>query len=84
MKILSKTLRDGGYLTPKIYVPKSAWYQAGVKISALPTKSASWDLINESLLRIKELNKEDEGVARELENFCNQLGEIQNTLAKVL
>lgn len=80
MKILSKTIRDGGYLTPKIYVPKSVWYehvwtnltclnsvtrfQYGVKISAIQTKSASWEAINESLLKIKEIPKEDEALGK--------------------
>ncbi len=27
MRVLSKTISTGGYLTPKIYVPKAVWYE---------------------------------------------------------
>jgi hypothetical protein len=59
MRILSKSIQSGGYITPKLYVPKAVWFQAGAKLSSIQTKTASWETINDCILRFKDL-KEDE------------------------
>jgi len=84
MKVMAKTVQSGGFLTPKIYVPKSVWFQDGMKFLALRTKIESCAAINESLLKMKEIPIDDPEVAKELELFCTLLGSIQNTLAKTM
>jgi len=85
MRIIRKTIQSGGYLTPTIYVPKNVWYQPGAKFSAINTKIASCETINETILKLKEFWMEDsEVIAKELELFCSQLTQLQNSLAKVL
>jgi hypothetical protein len=72
-------------------------FQSGAKIVAITQKAASWDAINESISKLKDISRDDfENLGRvlqftvtvltnqELDNFCVQLGDIQNTLAKVL
>jgi hypothetical protein len=87
MRILLKTIQAGGYLTPQIYIPKSLWFQSGIKFSEINTKIVSCSAINESLIKLKilNINNENENILlKELENFNNQLGKIQNSLSKFL
>ena len=57
MRLFIKSIESGSYITPKIYVPKTVWFQAGAKIVAMGTKSASWETINESLVKIKDIGE---------------------------
>jgi len=85
MRILAQTIQNGGHLTPKVYVPRSVWFQTNTKFLALTTKLESCETLNDMLLKLKEISIDDtEAVTRELEAFCAVLGPMQNALAKVL
>eukprot|EP01114_Cavostelium_apophysatum_P018731 TRINITY_DN5867_c0_g1_i1.p1 TRINITY_DN5867_c0_g1~~TRINITY_DN5867_c0_g1_i1.p1 ORF type:complete len:359 (+),score=85.84 TRINITY_DN5867_c0_g1_i1:39-1079(+) len=84
MRVLAKTIQMGGYLTPKVYVPKSVWFQDGTKFQAINTKLESLSALMEPLLRLKDIPIDDSEAARELESFSALLGPIQNSLAKQL
>jgi len=85
MRVLATTIQTGGHLTPRIYVPKSVWYQSGAKFTEINTKAASCFAINETLVRLKEINVAHKDlVTKELETFVIQLSHIQNSLSKAL
>eukprot|EP01119_Soliformovum_irregulare_P022945 TRINITY_DN7934_c0_g1_i5.p1 TRINITY_DN7934_c0_g1~~TRINITY_DN7934_c0_g1_i5.p1 ORF type:complete len:352 (-),score=82.24 TRINITY_DN7934_c0_g1_i5:140-1195(-) len=85
MKVLATTMKDGGHLTPKVYVPKAVWYQSGLKIASINTKMASCLAISEALTRLQKIDMKDtDMVLRELDTFCVQIVQIQNSLAKAL
>jgi len=78
MRVWSKTITYGGYVTPKLYIPKVLWYQSGCKFAALQTKLSSCEALVESLAKLKESG--GESLERELDNFSTQLDVIQNSL----
>jgi len=82
MRILSQTIRSGGYLTPNIYIPKIVWFQE-FKIPNVGLKAESCEIINEWLLKLKDILVSDEKeLITQLEAFSADLRRIQNTLSK--
>jgi len=78
MRVWAKTMSVGGYVTPKLYVPKVLWYQSGCKFAAFQTKLTSCEALLEGLAKLKE--SYPDGLDRELDNFSSQLDIIQNSL----
>jgi len=97
MRRIQATTINGGYLSSRLYVPRSMWFQTGVKLSAVETKIRMIDLLVgglENLERMSELvttsatstalQLAGNRFARELELFDGMLDDIQNTLSKKL
>ncbi|PRP74344.1 hypothetical protein PROFUN_16108, partial [Planoprotostelium fungivorum] len=86
MKIFSKTISQGGYLTPDIWLSPTTWVQSGSKKSmGLSSKQSCTDNLLQYVQKLSEIKTEDsDTITRELEGFCIQLGVIQNTLSKAL
>lgn len=56
MRVLSKTIKSGAYLTPRLYIPKSIWQQTGCKFTAVETKIKSLEVLQECLQNLKKLH----------------------------
>jgi len=85
MRILAQTIQNGAHLTPKVFVPRSVWFQTNTKFLALTTKLETCETLNDLLLKLKEIPLDDtDTVTGELESICALLGPMQNALAKVL
>eukprot|EP01132_Coremiostelium_polycephalum_P004922 gene4922-6136_t len=90
MRVLSKTITTGAYLTPRLYIPKSVWNQTGCKFLAVQTKINSLAALLECLSKLKEYSTDGgnlpfdksnlEAVSKEIDSFCSQLDVIQNGL----
>lgn len=81
MRVWRATMVQGGYVTPKLYIPKSLWYQYGCKFAALQTKVQSCEAILEVLMKLRECGKDRHDVLeRELDGCCAQLDVVQNSL----
>eukprot|EP01111_Echinosteliopsis_oligospora_P005993 TRINITY_DN1984_c0_g1_i1.p1 TRINITY_DN1984_c0_g1~~TRINITY_DN1984_c0_g1_i1.p1 ORF type:complete len:332 (+),score=79.80 TRINITY_DN1984_c0_g1_i1:155-1150(+) len=81
MRVWARTLTSGGYLTAKVYLPKSLWYQTGCKFSALQTKVQSLEAVLDALTKLKEVGRTNvDTVDKELDSFCSSLDTIQNSL----
>jgi len=84
MRILAKTIQSGGYLTPKIYITTSVWFQDGMKFAALNSKLENLSALNDQLLRIKDFSPDDPEGIKEFELLVPLLTHIQNNLSKHL
>ncbi|EGC40127.1 hypothetical protein DICPUDRAFT_85811 [Dictyostelium purpureum] len=90
MRVLSKTIKSGAYLTPRLYIPKSIWQQTGCKFTAVETKIKSLEVLLDCLQNLKKLHADNsplpfdknsiEAVSKETDSFCTQLDVIQNGL----
>lgn len=81
MRVWRATMVQGGYVTHKLYIPKTLWYQSGCKFSALQTKVQSCDIVLEVLMKIRECGRErPDLLEKELETCCAQLDAVQNSL----
>jgi len=90
MRVLSKTIKSGSYLTPRLYIPKTIWQQTGCKFTAVDQKIKSLEELLESLQNLKKYSTENgnlpfdknniETVSKEIDGFCAQLDVIQNAL----
>lgn len=49
MRIISTTIRHGGFLTPQIYIPKDVWTQTGAKFSGLSAKMQAFEHIDAAM-----------------------------------
>lgn len=81
MRVWRNTMVQGGYVTHKLYIPKSLWYQSGCKFAALQTKVQSCDAVLEVLMKIRECGREKTDLLeKELDACCLQLDAVQNSL----
>ena len=99
MRMLMMSMRQGGYVTPRLYVPKGLWVQQGARLMSIESKVRAVELIcsgiesvsrgGEALLRPLGTNGglETSNASRfvkHLDEFDSLLFEVQNTLAKKL
>jgi len=85
MRLLSRSMYEGGYLTPRVYVPKQLWYQKGVKYVAIETKYQACINLLQHLQKIKDTNVENPSEIYEvLVILESETSAIQNMLAKKL
>lgn len=89
MQQILLSIEQGGYVTPRLYIPKQVWSQAGVKLVAVETKVRMLDLLSTGLEGVEGRGRElergrGEGMVRELEAFEGLMEGIQSTLAKKL
>ena len=100
MRQIAATIETGGYITPRLYIPKSLWSQAGVKLVAVETKVRTLDIL---LAGLEGLEKYDDYLlssqsrsdvvtardfasrfVKELDSFEGLMDGIQSTLSKKL
>lgn len=88
MRVLYKTMTTGGYLTPKLYVPRQIWFQTGIKLTGVSSKFMSCDTALIYLLKMEKENVKDRGswnkLDKDLDEICGILGKIQNNLSRKL
>nr|CAG8469207.1 7892_t:CDS:2 [Entrophospora candida] len=83
MRLLERTMTTGGYLTPKLYIPRHLWLQGHAKLNALETKISSCDVVLNCLLRLTKSSINDmDTLAKELEGIDLILDGLQNSLAR--
>jgi len=82
MRTLLSTITTGGFLTPKLYVPKIVWLQRDVKISSVQAKLAACYPVIESLQKLQMINFEE--IGPEIAVFAEKCDIIQNTLSQHL
>ena len=100
MRQIAASIETGGYITPRLYIPKSLWSQAGVKLVAIETKVRTLDIL---LTGVEGLEKYDDFLVsptspldaagakdfasrfvKELDSFEGMMDGIQSTLSKKL
>ncbi|KAJ9069789.1 hypothetical protein DSO57_1039794 [Entomophthora muscae] len=85
MRSLEKSMTTGGYVSRKLYIPKSVWFQSGVRLQAIEIKVQSCEVVADYLVRFKGLNVADTvNILKELEGLDALLNTVQNSLAKKL
>ena len=100
MRQIAASIETGGYITPRLYIPKSLWSQSGVKLVAIETKVRTLDIL---LTGMEGLEKYDDFLlspqspldasagkdfasrfVKELDAFEGFMDGIQSTLSKKL
>jgi hypothetical protein len=90
LRVLRKVINQGGYLSPKIFVPKLVWSQYGVKFTGLSAKTFAFEQL---LIAIKgrellaECVSDHEDLSHfvvELRSLSKDLMQLQNNLSKPL
>eukprot|EP00160_Parvularia_atlantis_P013786 Unigene3057_Nuclearia_a/m.9402 Unigene3057_Nuclearia_a/g.9402 ORF Unigene3057_Nuclearia_a/g.9402 Unigene3057_Nuclearia_a/m.9402 type:complete len:325 (-) Unigene3057_Nuclearia_a:60-1034(-) len=85
MKLLALTMTRGGYMTPKLYVPRNVWFQQGAKFTAIESKFTNCETILIWLQKLQDETLTDTNkVSKDLDEFIAQLENVQNALARKL
>ncbi|XP_004343103.1 hypothetical protein CAOG_07244 [Capsaspora owczarzaki ATCC 30864] len=88
MRVLLRTMTTGGYLTPKLYVPRQVWFQTGLKLTSVSSKFMSCDTALIYLLKMDKENVKDRGswnkLDKDLDELCTILAKVQNNLSRKL
>ncbi|CAI2163092.1 5909_t:CDS:2 [Funneliformis geosporum] len=85
MKKLERTMTTGGYLTPKLFIPRNLWLQGHVKLVAIDTKMSSCEVVSTCLMKLSKTTYNDmDKLAKELECIDPILEGLQNSLARKL
>ncbi|KAI9293125.1 hypothetical protein K502DRAFT_343397 [Neoconidiobolus thromboides FSU 785] len=85
MRSLERSMTVGGYLSKKLFIPRSVWHQNGVRLQSLEVKIHSCEVISEYLARFKGIDiKDTNQILKELEGLDSILNTVQNNLAKKL
>jgi len=85
MRLLYRSMFEGGYLTPRLYVPKQLWYQKGVKYVAIETKYQACVNLVQHLEKIYNANIDNPSEFYNILSILeNETDAIQNMLSKKL
>ncbi|KAJ3415264.1 hypothetical protein HDV05_005274 [Chytridiales sp. JEL 0842] len=85
MRLLARTMRSGGMLTPRLHVPRHLWYQSGAKFVAIEAKFAACENIFIALNGIKDLDCRDHSAVKSaLDEFETLLDNVRSSLSKKL
>ncbi|TIC75076.1 hypothetical protein E3Q00_01221 [Wallemia mellicola] len=93
MKLLAKSIREGAYISPRLYVSPQIWLDSRnvVKLNHIEVKVKSLETILEGLFEVYTIGKnfvqsqvEDEIFLNALWGFNKTLDEVQNQLEKKL
>jgi hypothetical protein len=100
MRQLRQSIQTGGYITPRLYIPKQLWTQGGIKLLHLETKVRVIDLLLAGLESLEKTGEPlisttpippmasrlsaSEKLIKELDSFDSLLEEAQSTLSKKL
>lgn len=88
LKLLKKVIRQGGYLTNKVFVPKPVWRQDGAKFAGLSVKTPAYEqiIINITATIYPIEMPVDEETAEialiALKSLTKEFSQLQNNLSK--
>ncbi|OZJ06719.1 hypothetical protein BZG36_00364 [Bifiguratus adelaidae] len=82
MRTLEKSMTIGAYLTPKLYVPKSLWYQSHVKLPFLEPKLHALQVLTQELLKCEQHT--DLNDMATISNYLGNLESITESVATAL
>eukprot|EP00744_Colponema_vietnamica_P021599 GILI01030891.1.p1 GENE.GILI01030891.1~~GILI01030891.1.p1 ORF type:complete len:333 (-),score=57.61 GILI01030891.1:519-1517(-) len=84
MRLLSKTIMEGGHLTSRIFIPRCIWQQEGAKLVAVGVKCEVFETLMEQLSRLSQMEyiENYEPLLRELDSFTQTVVAVQHTLAR--
>jgi len=81
--VLADTMNTGGFLSPKVYISRTVWYQPGAKFNAIQHKVAALQSLSEAMIKLELVEVENkEQTCKQLADFCVVLDSIQDTLSK--
>jgi hypothetical protein len=92
MKLVSTSIDQGGYITPRLYIPQQVWNQAGVKLVAIETKVRMLDLLSggldtvemhgAALLKLAHVVRADVDKRSSVEarSFCRELESLEGLM----
>ncbi|CAG8448845.1 19017_t:CDS:2 [Gigaspora rosea] len=85
MRLLERTMTTGGYLTPKLYIPRNLWLQGHAKLASIDAKISSCDVVLNCLLKLSKTSVDDMDVLMKvLEGIEPIIEGLQNSLARKL
>jgi len=87
MRSLYQTIAHprGGYLSPKLFVPRDVWRVKNVKIKGIEDKISNCDLLTAALLKLSRVDTLDaDAVLEEMQSFETVLDQVRNILQKKL
>ncbi|CAG8834153.1 34276_t:CDS:2, partial [Racocetra persica] len=83
--LLERTMTTGGYLTPKLYIPRNLWLQGHAKLTSIDAKISSCDVVLNCLIRLSKTSVDDMDVLiKVLEGIEPIIEGLQNSLARKL
>ncbi|KAJ3106595.1 60S ribosomal protein L17 [Phlyctochytrium planicorne] len=85
MRLLANSMKNGGFLTNELYVPRHVWYQSGAKFVAIEAKFNACESIHIALKRFIDVDMNQvQQIAQLLEEFESLTDNIRQTLSKKL
>ena len=91
LRILRRVITQGGYISPKVFVPKLVWSQYGVKFTGLSAKTSAFEqlliAISGRAFLADSISDHSEGLASLVSEFkflSKDLIQLQNNLSKPL
>ncbi|CDH51401.1 predicted protein [Lichtheimia corymbifera JMRC:FSU:9682] len=83
---LEKSMEDGAYITPRLYIPKNMWHQPGIRLPHVEIKIAACESLMADLSKLERWTKLDDltGSLKVLEGLEDAVESLKNTLAKKL
>lgn len=83
---LEKSMEDGAYITPRLYIPKNMWHQPGIRLPHVEIKIAACESLMADLSKLERWNKLDDltGSLKVLEGLEDAVESLKTTLAKKL
>jgi hypothetical protein len=83
MENIGKSIENGVFLSKNLFIRKEIWFQPNAKINGLHLKYEAYKTISEKIENLNLLYKHNNVINfNNVEKFCADLGEIQNSLAK--
>jgi hypothetical protein len=59
MNLLERTMTTGGYLTPKLFIPRHLWLQGNVKLTSVDAKISSCEVVSTCLEKLAKTSYKD-------------------------
>jgi hypothetical protein len=91
LRILRKVITQGGYISPKVFVPKLVWSQYGVKFTGLSAKTSAFEqlliAISGRAFLAESISDHSDGLSSLVPEFkflSKDLIQLQNNLSKPL
>ncbi|KAI8341278.1 hypothetical protein BC941DRAFT_204039 [Chlamydoabsidia padenii] len=83
---LEHSMNCGGFVTPKLYIPRNLWYQNNIRLSSMDVKVAACESLISDLNRIEKWRNLDDilGSLRLIESLEEVVDGLQVTLSKKL
>lgn len=83
---LKKSMEEGAYITPRLYIPKNMWYQPNIRLQHMEVKIAACESLMGDLARLSKWKRLDDLTAsmRLLETLEEAIEGLQTLLARKL